>query len=71
VQAWALEKDVDPSRLKSNSFELEWPPKSEKILQVPEADKGEWFTVAEAKKRINTGQTPLIDELMIKIGPEG
>jgi predicted NUDIX family NTP pyrophosphohydrolase len=67
VRAWALEKDIDPAVAKSNTFLLEWPPKSGKKIEVPEVDKAEWFTIDEAKKKINAGQVPLLDELATKV----
>src|SRR6185503_1592741 len=67
VQAWALEKDIDAAIIKSNTFLLEWPPKSGKKIDVPEIDKAEWFTIPEAKKKINTGQLPLLEELLSKV----
>jgi predicted NUDIX family NTP pyrophosphohydrolase len=47
----------------SNSFELEWPPKSGNLKSFPEIDKAEWFKLEEAKIKINKGQVPLIEEL--------
>ena len=67
VHAWALQNELDASKMKSNFFELEWPPNSGKILQFPEADKAEWFTIEDAKKKILKGQLPLIDELLKKL----
>ena len=67
VHAWALEKDVDHTRITSNHFSLEWPPKSGKMIEVPEVDKAGWFTIKEAKEKINPGQLPLLDELIKKI----
>ena len=63
VYAWALEKDIDPSLIKSNSFEIEWPPKSGIKKSFPEIDKATWFTKEEAVKKIIEGQMPLIEEL--------
>jgi predicted NUDIX family NTP pyrophosphohydrolase len=63
VNAWAVEGDIDADKIKSNSFEMEWPPRSRKMRSFPEVDKGEWFSVQEAKIKINTGQLPLITEL--------
>ena len=60
VHAWALEGDLDPSNIRSNMFELEWPPKSGKIQLFPEIDKAEWFPVHTAIKKINKGQIGLI-----------
>ncbi|WP_426478675.1 NUDIX hydrolase [Chryseobacterium sp. CBSDS_008] len=65
VYAWALEGDIETSDLYSNTFPLEWPPKSGKILQVPEVDRWEWFPSEEAMQRINTAQKDFITELEI------
>lgn len=68
VSAWAFEgKEVNNFLFKSNSFEMEWPPKSGKKENFPEADKFEFFTVDEAKKKINPSQIPLIDNLIIHL----
>lgn len=63
VYAWAAKGDFNTSELTSNLFELEWPPKSGKKATFPEVDKGEWFTIKEAKKRILSYQLPLITQL--------
>jgi predicted NUDIX family NTP pyrophosphohydrolase len=63
VFAWSLEQDFDPGNLKSNLFEIEWPPKSGKKMQFPEMDKGSWFTIEEAKVKILPAQLPFIIEL--------
>ncbi|MDQ1856381.1 NUDIX domain-containing protein [Chryseobacterium sp. WLY505] len=63
VYAWALETDLDTSDLCSNTFSLEWPPKSGKIIEVPEVDQWIWFDSAEAQQRINTAQKDFIKEL--------
>ncbi|PTT23261.1 NUDIX hydrolase [Chryseobacterium sp. HMWF028] len=63
VYAWALESDINTSELYSNTFSLEWPFKSGKIMEVPEVDQWEWFTSAEAQQRINTAQKDFITEL--------
>lgn len=67
VHAWALEKDADHTGITSNHFSLEWPPKSGKMIEVPEVDKAGWFTIKDAKEKINPGQLPLLDELIKKI----
>ena len=64
VYAWALEKDIDIEKIKSNSFQLEWPPKSGKMTEFPEIDKAAWFSANEAKKKINAALIGLIDEVM-------
>jgi predicted NUDIX family NTP pyrophosphohydrolase len=67
VYAWALEHDLNPAEIKSNTFEIEWPPKSGKKKIFPEVDKAAWFGINEAKEKINTGQIPLIDDLGQKL----
>lgn len=64
VYVWALEKNVDAEKIKSNLFELEWPPKSGKKQKFPEVDKAAWFSIKEAKEKINPAQASLIDELV-------
>ena len=67
VYAWALEKDIDPDKIKSNLFEMEWPPKSGKLQSFPEIDRAAWFTPAAAKQKINPAQATFIDELLEKL----
>jgi predicted NUDIX family NTP pyrophosphohydrolase len=63
VIAYALEGDCDPSALASNSFSIEWPTKSGKFHDFPEADRGAWFARAEAETKILNGQKPILDSL--------
>ncbi len=63
VQAWALEGDLDSGAIRSNTFELEWPPRSGRIQQFPEVDRAQWFTLAEAREKINPAQVPLLERL--------
>ncbi|MFI5131684.1 MAG: NUDIX domain-containing protein [Chitinophagales bacterium] len=67
VKAWALEKDIDSTAVKSNTFLLEWPPKSGKKIEVPEVDRAEWFSIQVAKEKINQGQLPLLNELSARV----
>ena len=67
VYAWAIENNVDAENIKSNSFIVEWPPRSNKMMTYPEVDKAAWFTVHVAKAKINPAQVPLIDELVTKL----
>ena len=67
VYAWALEKEIDPAQITSNTFEMEWPPRSGQFKQFPEVDKASWFTISEARQRINSGQEGFIDELLNKL----
>ena len=64
IYAWALEGDVDASGFVSNSFRIEWPPKSGHYKEFPEVDKAEWFSEEEAKEKINPAQARLVDELL-------
>ena len=68
VQAWAFESDCDPAAIRSNSFTLEWPPRSGKQREFPEVDRAEFFEMEEAKRRINPAQAPLLLELEQKLG---
>ena len=63
VQAWALEGDIDHLSIKSNSFEIEWPPRSGRQQSFPEVDRAGWFDIGTAKIKINTAQAALITEL--------
>lgn len=63
VHAFALEGDIDVHTIKSNTFEMEWPPHSGKRSEFPEVDRAEWFTLAAAREKINPAQRALLDEL--------
>lgn len=63
VTAWAFEGDCDPSKLTSNTCEIEWPPRSGRRLEIPEVDRGRWFTIEEVRKSIREEQRPLVDNL--------
>jgi predicted NUDIX family NTP pyrophosphohydrolase len=71
VHAWAIEGDVDEASLKSNEFEIEWPPKSGKMQRFAEVDRGVWFAIVEARRRIHRGQIPFLDELVSLIEKPG
>jgi predicted NUDIX family NTP pyrophosphohydrolase len=70
IVAFAIEGDFDPSRLKSNLFELEWPPKSGRRQSFPEVDRAAWFTLDEACEKILPGQRPFIDRLLERLGQQ-
>lgn len=71
VHAWAAEGDFDPLRLSSNTFAIEWPPRSGTQCEFPEVDRAEWFTAAEARERIIPAQSPFIDRLLERLaGPQ-
>ncbi len=63
IVAWALEGDFDPDGLVSNSFQVEWPPRSGRIGAYPEVDRAAWFDLATARVKLNEGQRPLLDAL--------
>jgi predicted NUDIX family NTP pyrophosphohydrolase len=63
VQAWAVEGDLDPSTAFSNTFEMEWPPRSGVRVPFPEIDRVEWFDLEEGRRRIKEAQIPFIDRL--------
>ena len=67
VYAWAVEADIDPSKIKSNTFTLEWPPKTGRINEYPEVDRGEWFSVEAARQKILPSQAELISDLLKKL----
>jgi predicted NUDIX family NTP pyrophosphohydrolase len=68
IVAWAVEADFPVAELKSNTFELEWPPRSGKKMQYPEVDRAEWFVPADARRKILPGQVVFIDRLLARIG---
>ena len=63
IVAFAVEGDCDPAQLRSNTFSMEWPPKSGKQAEFPEVDRAAWFGIEEARQRILKGQAPFLDEL--------
>lgn len=63
IYAWAVNADVNISKINSNEFETEWPPKSGKKKSFPEVDQAKWMNLEEAKEKINPGQVPLVSEL--------
>ncbi|HEV7781303.1 MAG TPA: NUDIX domain-containing protein [Chitinophagaceae bacterium] len=68
VYAFAVEGDADPATIKSNSFEMEWPPGSGRLQTFPEVDKAGWFFMEAAKIKILDAQIPLLDELAERLG---
>ena len=63
VHAWAVEADFDPARLRSNTFSMEWPPRSGRQASFPEIDRAAWFGLDEARSRILIGQVGFLDAL--------
>lgn len=68
VNAWAFEGDCAPARLVSNFCTIEWPPRSGKMKQIPEVDRGAWFTLPAARKAILKSQQAFLDQLELKLG---
>ena len=64
VLCWAVAGDLDAGNITSNTFEIEWPPKSGKRKSFPEIDKAAWFTIADAREKINEKQAAFLDELI-------
>jgi len=67
VHAWALEGDMDPAEARSNTFRMEWPPRSGIFIEVPELDQVAWFTPDQARVAMNPAQVELIDTLLATI----
>ena len=68
VSVWAVEGEFDVTKLKSNIFALEWPPKSGKMNKYPEVDRAAWFAPEEARRKILKGQRPALDALLARLG---
>ena len=64
ISAWALEHDLDPALLRSNTFTLEWPPKSGKMQEFPEVDRAAWFTLPAAEQKIHPAQRAFLERLI-------
>lgn len=63
VSAWAIEGDLDVSEVRSNSFEMEWPPRSGRTQEFPEVDRAGWFGLETARNKILRGQLGFLDRL--------
>jgi predicted NUDIX family NTP pyrophosphohydrolase len=68
ISAWAAESDFDVAGLRSNSFVLEWPPKSGRRMEFPEVDRAGWFSLTEAAAKITRGQLPILMRLATELG---
>lgn len=62
VHAWAVEADFDPAVFSSNTFSIEWPPRSGIFIDVPEVDKAAWFSIEIARLKIHKGQIPVLEQ---------
>ncbi len=63
VRAWAVEGDLDPETALSNSFEMEWPPRSGRVQEFPEIDRVDWYELQPARVKIKAAQAPFLDRL--------
>ena len=70
IHAWAMEGDCDPGAIRSNTFSIEWPPRSGRMRQFPEVDRGEWFGLDAAQERLTKAQRGFIDQLRARLPPE-
>lgn len=68
VHAWLVQADLDVSRIVSNTFEIEWPPRSGRRQSFPEVDKAAWFDLPTAAVKIHKGQRPILAEALARIG---
>ena len=68
VRCWAIEGDLDPSDAASNTFEMEWPPRSGRMQEFPEIDRVAWFEPAAARTKINAAQAAFLDRLEAALG---
>ena len=68
VHAWAVEGNIDAVSIQSNTFSMEWPPRSGRQQDFPEVDRGEWFTMQAARTKLIVGQAAFLDELSDKLG---
>jgi predicted NUDIX family NTP pyrophosphohydrolase len=64
ITAWAIEGDLDPTKLRSNHFVMQWPPKSGVMQSFPEVDRGAWLSVPECQAKLLAGQRPLLEQLV-------
>ena len=71
VHAWAVEGTLDPADAWSNTFEMEWPPRSGIVIEVPELDRVAWFALDTARAAMNPAQAPLVDLLEAALEPAG
>jgi predicted NUDIX family NTP pyrophosphohydrolase len=70
VAAWALEGDLDPASIRSNVFQMEWPPKSGSMREFPEVDAGGWFSMEAAQGKLLKGQLPFLSRLAERLSAD-
>jgi predicted NUDIX family NTP pyrophosphohydrolase len=69
VSAFAVEGNLDPATVRSNTFTMQWPPRSGVMREFPEVDRAAWFGLEEARERINPAQAELLDRLLARLTP--
>lgn len=67
VSAWAVEGDCDPDKLVSNFCQVEWPPRSRRMIDIPEVDRGAWYALEAAREKMFTAQIPFLDRLAAEL----
>jgi predicted NUDIX family NTP pyrophosphohydrolase len=70
VYAFAIEGNIDAEKIVSNTCAFEWPPRSGKTIEIPEVDRGGWFTEEEAKRKLNAGQVGLVEEVIERLNAQ-
>ena len=65
ISVWCLKADFDPEGVRSNTFTLEWPPKSGRMQEFPEIDRAQWFDIESARRKLVRGQVPFLDQLLL------
>ena len=68
IRAWAVEGDLDATAIRSNSFSLEWPPRSGRVQSFPEVDRACWYALEQAKVKLLPGQRAFLEELRQRVG---
>jgi predicted NUDIX family NTP pyrophosphohydrolase len=71
IHAWLMEADLDVAAVRSNVFEMEWPPRSGRRVEFPEVDQAAWCSPQEARFRIHRGQRPLLEDALRRLPPTG
>ena len=70
VEAWAFEGDCNPDELRSITCQVEWPPRSGRMIEVPEVDRGRWFSIDDARRAILAAQRPFLESVCRTLGSD-
>jgi predicted NUDIX family NTP pyrophosphohydrolase len=68
VTAWAAEGDLDADAVRSNTFTMQWPPRSGRMQEFPEIDRAGWFGAADAREKLNPAQAAFVERLLERLG---